>query len=233
MDIAILSMGAQSLFIRNMSIKMERMGLLIYKDFRRRAGNNELPFVQEGMTMIKYFCDRCGVEMTKEKRHGFVSVNTRDKAEGDLLEENEFESWLFCKKCTEDIRRYVRTLPLKPSQNDEKRDQNKEKCDQNEGKCDQNEGKRSESAESEAKPQETVSEEVEDESTTGKKKYDVGKIMALKKAGWKVKDIADEMKMTPQQVSNQIYLYNKKMQENGAETEVHMSRIEPTKRPKL
>ena len=65
--------------------------------------------------------------MTKEKRHGFVSVNTRDKAEGDLLEENEFESWLFCKKCTEDIRRYVRTLPLKPSQNDEKREQNRRK----------------------------------------------------------------------------------------------------------
>lgn len=101
--------------------------------------------------MIKYFCDRCGAEMTKEKRHGFVSVNTRDKAEGDLLEENEFESWLFCKKCTEDIRRYVRTLPLKPSENDEKRDQNKEKCDQNKEK-------RSEPAESEAKPQETVSE---------------------------------------------------------------------------
>lgn len=183
--------------------------------------------------MIKYFCDRCGAEMTKEKRHGFVSVNTRDKAEGDLLEENEFESWLFCKKCTEDIRRYVRTLPLKPSQNEEKRDRNEEKCDRNEEKCDQNEEKCSEPAESEAKPQETVSEVVEDESTTGKKKYDVGKIMALKKAGWKVKDIADEMKMTPQQVSNQIYLYNKKMQENGAETEVHMSRIEPTKRPKL
>lgn len=164
--------------------------------------------------------------MTKEKRHGFVSVNTRDKAEGDLLEENEFESWLFCKKCTEDIRRYVRTLPLKPSQNDEKRDQNKEKCDQNKEK-------RSEHAKSEAKAQETVSEAAEDESTTGKKKYDVGKIMALKKAGWKVKDIADEMKMTAQQVSNQIYLYNKKMQENGAETEVHMSRIEPTKRPTL
>lgn len=48
--------------------------------------------------MIKYFCDRCGAEMTKEKRHGFVSVNTRDKAEGDLLEENEFESWLFCQE---------------------------------------------------------------------------------------------------------------------------------------
>ena len=100
-------------------------------------------------------------------------------------------------------------------------------------KCDQNKEKRSEHAKSEAKAQETVSEAAEDESTTGKKKYDVGKIMALKKAGWKVKDIADEMKMTPQQVSNQIYLYNKKMQENGAETEVHMSRIEPTNRPKF
>ena len=40
----------------------------------------------------------------------------------------------------------------------------------NKEKCDQNEGKRSETAESEAKPQETVSEEAEDESATGKKK---------------------------------------------------------------
>lgn len=47
--------------------------------------------------MIKYFCDRCGVEMTKEKRHGFVSVNTRDKAEGDLLEENELKAGFFAR----------------------------------------------------------------------------------------------------------------------------------------
>lgn len=32
--------------------------------------------------MIKYFCDRCGAEMTKEKRHGFVSVNTRGRSVG-------------------------------------------------------------------------------------------------------------------------------------------------------
>ena len=33
--------------------------------------------------------------------------------------------------------------------------------------------------------------------------------MALKKAGWKIKDIADEMHMGPQAVSNAIWRYNK------------------------
>lgn len=42
-----------------------------------------------------------------------------------------------------------------------------------------------------------------------KKKIDIGKIMALKNAGWKVKDIADEMHMDPRAVSNAIWRYNK------------------------
>lgn len=42
-----------------------------------------------------------------------------------------------------------------------------------------------------------------------KKKIDIGKIMALKNAGWKVKDIADEMHMDPHAVSNAIWRYNK------------------------
>ena len=42
-----------------------------------------------------------------------------------------------------------------------------------------------------------------------KKKIDIGKIMALKNAGWKVKDIADEMHMEPQAVSNAVWRYNK------------------------
>lgn len=42
-----------------------------------------------------------------------------------------------------------------------------------------------------------------------RKKIDIGKIMALKKAGWKVKDIADEMHIEPSAVSNAIWRYNK------------------------
>lgn len=42
------------------------------------------------------------------------------------------------------------------------------------------------------------------------KKYDTGKIIALKKAGWSSDKIAEEMGMTPEQVYNQIYNYKKK-----------------------
>lgn len=105
----------------------------------------------------------------------------------------------FCKNCMYDIRRYVRTLPLKTSQNEEKRDQNEEKCDQNEEK-------RSEPAESGVKQPETVQDQNESKP---QKRIDTGKIMALKKAGWRNKDIADEMHMTPNAVASAIYLYKK------------------------
>ena len=48
-----------------------------------------------------------------------------------------------------------------------------------------------------------------------RRKVDVGKIMALKKAGWKTKDIADEMGMEPKAVSNVIWYESKKVKENG------------------
>ena len=43
--------------------------------------------------MIKYFCDRCGAEMTKEKRHGFVSVNIHgNRLASSNLENSPFQA---------------------------------------------------------------------------------------------------------------------------------------------
>lgn len=39
--------------------------------------------------------------------------------------------------------------------------------------------------------------------------------MALKNAGWKIKDIADEMHMEPQAVSNAIWRHKKAMEEKN------------------
>jgi len=160
--------------------------------------------------VIKYYCDRCGADMSRERVLGYISLNTKDKAEKELREDNEFEKWHFCKSCMHDIRRYVRANPVKtceePSQNEEKRDQNEEKRDQNEEKCGQNEEKRSEPAESGVKQPETVQDQNESKP---QKRIDTGKIMALKKAGWRNKDIADEMHMTPNAVASAIYLYKK------------------------
>lgn len=139
--------------------------------------------------MIKYYCDRCGADMSRERVLGYISLNTKDKAEKELREDNEFEKWHFCKNCMHDIRRYVRANPVKtceePSQNEEKR---------------------SEPAESGVKQPETVQDQNESKP---QKRIDTGKIMALKKAGWRNKDIADEMHMTPNAVASAIYLYKK------------------------
>ena len=41
--------------------------------------------------MIKYYCDRCGADMSRERVLGYISLNTKDKAEIELREDNEFE----------------------------------------------------------------------------------------------------------------------------------------------
>lgn len=146
--------------------------------------------------MIKYFCDRCGADMSRERVLGYVSLNTKDKAETELQEDNEFEKWHFCKNCMNDIRRCVRTLPLRTSKEPS---QNGENCVDSVEKC-------SENAESGEKQSETVQDQKEGKP---QKKIDTGKIMALKKAGWRNKDIADEMHMTPNAVASAIYLYKK------------------------
>ena len=156
--------------------------------------------------MIKYFCDRCGADMSKERVLGYVSVNTKDKAETELQEDNEFEKWHFCKSCMNDIRRYVRTLPLKPSQNEKKCDQIGENCDQTGENCADTVEKCSEIPESGAKDPENRQDP---EQGKPQKKVDIGKIMALEKAGWRNKEIADEMNMTPNAVATHICLYKK------------------------
>lgn len=59
-------------------------------------------------------------------------------------------------------------------------------------------------------------EAVEKTNKTNKNKggriptIDIGKVMALKNAGWKIKDIAYDMHLTPEAVSNAIWRYTKK-----------------------
>lgn len=59
-----------------------------------------------------------------------------------------------------------------------------------------------------------ASEDTQGGAQNEKKRIDIGKIMALKNAGWKVKDIADEMRMEPSAVSNAIWRYNRQNDNN-------------------
>ncbi len=152
--------------------------------------------------MIRIFCDRCGKDITRCNRIGYIALNSRDQKEGDLKEDNEFERNHYCNNCMSQIREFIKTkqeglvqelaqevVQEENNQNSEESHENNTKCHENEKKCTQNAKKCNESK---------------------KKSIDIGKIMALKNAGWKNKDIAGEMHMDPQAVANAIYNHKKK-----------------------
>lgn len=61
--------------------------------------------------------------------------------------------------------------------------------------------------------EEKPKQEKEQKETGTKKKLDIGKILALKKAGWKYKEIAGEMGTSEQCIASTIYAYNKRQKE--------------------
>lgn len=51
----------------------------------------------------------------------------------------------------------------------------------------------------------------EDDQKKQRRRVDTGKVVALRKAGWKVKDIAEEMHLESRQVSNILYQARKRL----------------------
>ena len=64
----------------------------------------------------------------------------------------------------------------------------------------------------------TTTKKTEESSSKKKGDYDIGKILALKRAGWKVKDIADEFNVTPQVISNVLFKVKREQESKGVAT---------------
>ena len=62
------------------------------------------------------------------------------------------------------------------------------------------------------KPKKTEVKETEEDQGKPKKKLDIGKIIALKKAGWSAADIAEELGTTAQSIYSAVYTYKKKVE---------------------
>lgn len=119
--------------------------------------------------MLQIICDKCGKDISKSEKIGYLVWNFKEHLEGNQLQENIFEKNHYCQECMEKIKTFITE----------------------EGKKELEEEKKF--------PKEKI-----------KKRIDIGKIMALKKAGWKNKEIAMEMHMEPQAVAGAIYNYKKK-----------------------
>lgn len=165
--------------------------------------------------MIKIICDRCGKEID-DGNVGYIATNWRSMADGNLLGDNPHEEKHFCKDCMKEIEEFVSKTP-----------ENVIKTTETVSETPESVSKGAESG--------SVCEEqsTEQEEPKGKlRQIDIGKIMALKNAGWKNKDIADEMHMDPQAVASAIYQYRKKEQSAGTVTMKRTGEIS-NERPKL
>ena len=133
--------------------------------------------------MIRIICDRCG-SCIETQKPGYISYNFRDGLNGSLTQDNEFENCHYCGSCMDEIRMFVRKKREELSVAEDG-SQNAEAAEATEGT--DRASKR-----------------------TKRKSVDVGKIIALRNAGWSNRKIADEMGMQPQAVANAVCQYKKK-----------------------
>lgn len=139
--------------------------------------------------MIKILCDRCGKEM---KEHGedigyiIMGVNVNPMKGVVLMQGDDglnIDSH-YCPDCMNEIKAFIQNR------------KNMSLLSTNPQKT-------------VSEPHETLSKPEKTERK-GRKRIDIGKIMALKNAGWSNAKIADEMGMNPQAVANAIYQHKKK-----------------------
>lgn len=143
--------------------------------------------------MIKICCDRCGKEI---KEHGedigyiIMGINANPMKGVVLMQDDELNvDSHYCPHCMNEIKAFIQNH-------------------KNIGSLSVNTPKPvSEPHETASKPEETEQK--------GRKRIDIGKIMALKNAGWSNVKIADEMGMNPQAVANAIYQHKKKQSEDA------------------
>lgn len=133
--------------------------------------------------MVKVICDKCGAEITKDPIR--LNMNYVDVATGEILEPKttiQQQERDYCELCARSILNYAEQKAVLIVEHRT------------------------------IKPKKTEVKEPEEDQGKPKKKLDIGKIMALKKAGWSAADIAEELGTTAQSIYSAVYTYKKKVE---------------------
>ena len=133
--------------------------------------------------MVKVICDKCGAEITKDPIR--LNMTYVDVMTGDIEDPiTSKEQWErdYCELCARSILNYAEKKVVLIVEHPT------------------------------IKPKKTEVKEPEEDQSKPKKKLDIGKIMALKKAGWNAADIADELGTTAQSIYSAVYTYKKKVE---------------------
>ena len=179
--------------------------------------------------MIRIVCDRCGREIPVPGRTGYLAWNFRQGHGGDLIGENVLENRDYCEICMGTIFDFIDGKTGQadismgtaiPETGNEISDETTEvhSPEKAEDKKVDSSGKRQQAQSTGKKGR--LSKYGDQEpymETRGRKGVDIGKILALKKAGWSIAKIADEMSMKEGSVRTAIYRHEKRMERDRAE----------------
>lgn len=133
--------------------------------------------------MVKVICDKCGAEITKDPiRLNMTYVDVMTGDIEDPITSKEQRERDYCELCARYILNYAEKKAIVVVEHPT------------------------------IKPKKTEVKEPEEDQSKPKKKLDIGKIMALKKAGWSAEDIAEELGTTPQSIYSAVYTYKKKVE---------------------
>lgn len=143
--------------------------------------------------MVKIVCDRCGQNIDIDLYTGYIVWNFRDHASGKVTEQNIFENCDYCEECMEEIRAFIThghtQTPTEPINTD------------------------SAAGTTESTPP-AAGQTTEDKAGKRNSRIDMGKVNALRDAGWSIGKIAEEMNVDPAEVAEKIY--DRKRQEKAA-----------------
>ena len=149
--------------------------------------------------MRKILCDRCGAEIQLKSRIGYVAVNWRAPSDESLMYENPYEGYDFCEQCMHDIVEVIDNVV--PYQEEDKTEQETPEelarrfvnAMKEVSALEPEEPEEAESGSEEAAPEPEEPKMVKPKGWSREKKdIDMGKLGALRRAGWSVHKIADE-----------------------------------------
>lgn len=166
--------------------------------------------------MVKVFCDRCCGMIDRSGWIGHISWTVNDGGLDGMPGPDAFKGHHFCMECMAAI------LEAVQGGGAPKESRGEEASRKSEGDVSWKPGRSGE----EGAPRKSEGEDVSgkpgggtdaggQEAGKGRRRIDIGKVTALRNAGWSVAKIADEMGMHPQSIVNAIHRHSGKKGAGG------------------
>lgn len=142
--------------------------------------------------MIKIVCNRCEKDIIGNT--GYIAWNFKDRSTGDIVGQNIFENYDYCEECMREIKNFIMKDILLINQTAAPPAAASLVAD----------------TDSTASTQEAVGQVKDDKKSKRNSQIDLGKVNALRKAGWSIGSIAEEMRVDSEDIALAIYNQKKR-----------------------